>query len=231
MRLMRLQTAGAAKTRSMPAVSILALAAGLLVLAGCGSSSSTTSSASTPAASTPASATTPTTATPTTESSPASTSTAASAAPASGSSNLSLEANPQGQLKYNTTSLTAKAGKVSIDFTNMAPEEHNMTIESSSHAIVGNTPTFKGGAKTLSLNLKPGTYKFFCSVPGHRMAGMEGTLTVTGSSGAKSASSGSSSGKSAAPAPAAAASAPASKPTETAPPASSSGGGSGGYGY
>jgi plastocyanin len=229
MRLMRLQTAGAAKTRSMPAVSILALAAGLLVLAGCGSSSSTTSSASTPA-----STSAPTTATPTTESSPASTSTAASApsaAPASGSSNLSLEANPQGQLKYNTTSLTAKAGKVSIDFTNMAPEEHNMTIESSSHAIVGNTPTFKGGAKTLSLNLKPGTYKFFCSVPGHRMAGMEGTLTVTGGSGAKSASSGSSSGKSAAPAPAAAASAPASKPTETAPPASSSGGGSGGYGY
>jgi plastocyanin len=225
MRLMRLQTAGAAKTRSMPAVSILALAAGLLVLAGCGSSSSTTSSASTPA-----STSAPTTATPTTESSPASTSTAASApsaAPASGSSNLSLEANPQGQLKYNTTSLTAKAGKVSIDFTNMAPEEHNMTIESSSHAIVGNTPTFKGGAKTLSLNLKPGTYKFFCSVPGHRMAGMEGTLTVTGGSGAKSASS----GKSAAPAPAAAASAPASKPTETAPPASSSGGGSGGYGY
>jgi plastocyanin len=225
MRLMRLQTAGAAKTRSMPAVSILALAAGLLVLAGCGSSSSTTSSASTPA-----STSAPTTATPTTESSPASTSTAASApsaAPASGSSNLSLEANPQGQLKYNTTSLTAKAGKVSIDFTNMAPEEHNMTIESSSHAIVGNTPTFKGGAKTLSLNLKPGTYKFFCSVPGHRMAGMEGTLTVTGGSGAKSASS----GKSAALAPAAAASAPASKPTETAPPASSSGGGSGGYGY
>jgi uncharacterized cupredoxin-like copper-binding protein len=43
---------------------------------------------------------------------------------------------------------------------------------------VGTTPTFQGGSKTLSLNLKPGTYKFYCSVPGHRMAGMEGTLTV-----------------------------------------------------
>ncbi len=161
---------GATKRRSMPTVSILVLMAGLLVLAGCGSSSSTTSSS----ASTPTSA-----ATPTTESSSASTSTAASVAPASGGSNLSLEANHEGQLKYNTTSLTAKAGKVSIDFTNMAPEEHNVTIESSAHAILGHTPTFDGGAKTLSLNLKPGTYKFFCSVPGHRMAGMEGTLTVT----------------------------------------------------
>ena len=60
----------------------------------------------------------------------------------------------------------------------MAPLEHNVTIESSSGEKVGATPTFKGGSKTLSLNLKPGTYKFFCSVPGHRMAGMEGTLTV-----------------------------------------------------
>ncbi|HEY3829191.1 MAG TPA: plastocyanin/azurin family copper-binding protein, partial [Solirubrobacteraceae bacterium] len=104
------------------------------------------------------------------------------AASSSGSSstpeNLSLEANAAGQLKYNTTSLTAKTGKVSIDFTNMSPEGHNVTVESASGEKVGATPTFQGGSKTLSLNLKPGTYKFFCSVPGHRMAGMEGTLTV-----------------------------------------------------
>ena len=92
--------------------------------------------------------------------------------------NLSLQANAEGQLKYNTTSLSAKAGKVSIDFTNMASEGHNVTVESASGATLGATPTFQGGSKTLSLNLKPGTYKFFCSVPGHRMAGMEGTLTV-----------------------------------------------------
>ena len=104
-------------------------------------------------------------------------------APATGSGtgaaeNVSLEANPEGQLKYNKTSLTTNAGKVSIAFTNMAPVEHNVTVESSSGESVGATPTFKGGSKTLALNLKPGTYKFFCSVPGHRMAGMEGTLTV-----------------------------------------------------
>jgi plastocyanin len=106
------------------------------------------------------------------------TKTAAASSGSSASENLSLEANAAGQLKYNKTSLTAKAGKVSIDFTNMAPEDHNVTVESSSGEKVGATPTFQGGSKSLSLNLKPGTYKFFCSVSGHRTAGMEGTLTV-----------------------------------------------------
>jgi uncharacterized cupredoxin-like copper-binding protein len=154
----RLKAAGQAKACSMSELSMLTLAVGLLVLAGCGSSSSSTSSS----ASTPA------------------TSSTAAPAPASttGGQALSLAANPEGQLKYNKTSLTAKAGKVSIDFTNMSPLDHNMTIESSSGKILGATPTFQGGTKALTLNLKAGTYKFFCSVPGHRMAGMEGTLTV-----------------------------------------------------
>jgi uncharacterized cupredoxin-like copper-binding protein len=60
----------------------------------------------------------------------------------------------------------------------MSPEGHNLTVESASGEKVGATPTFQGGSKILSLKLKPGTYKFFCSVPGHRMAGMEGTLIV-----------------------------------------------------
>lgn len=72
----------------------------------------------------------------------------------------------------------AKAGKVSIDFTNSPPLDHNVTIESASKQVVGATPTFHGGSKTLSVNLKPGIYKFFCSIPGHRIAGIEGTLTV-----------------------------------------------------
>jgi plastocyanin len=145
----------------------------MLALAGCSSSKETSSSASTPAASTPA-ASTPATTSAATPTSPTTTTT--SPAPASGS--LSLAANPEGQLKYNTSTLTANAGKVSIDFTNMSPLEHNVTIESSSHTVVGATPTFKGESKTLSVTLKPGTYKFYCSVPGHRMAGMEGTLVV-----------------------------------------------------
>ena len=67
---------------------------------------------------------------------------------------------------------------MSIDFTNRSPLAHNVTVASASGTVVGATPTFQGSTKTLTLNLKPGTYKFYCTVPGHRMAGMEGTLTV-----------------------------------------------------
>jgi plastocyanin len=155
-----------AMRRSALSISTLVFVAALFALAGCGSSSSSSGSTS---ASTAAS--TPTTGSTTTTSTPAATSGAAS-------SSVSVEANKEGQLEYNTKSLTAKAGKVSIDFTNMSALMHNVTIESSSGAKLGATPTFSGGSKTLSLTLKPGTYKFFCSVPGHRQAGMEGTLTV-----------------------------------------------------
>ncbi len=140
-----------------PRTSLVALAGVLLALAGCGGSSSTTG---------------------TTAATTAATSAGTATAPAGAGEHLSLEANGEGQLKYNKTSLTAKAGEVSIDFTNMASLSHNVTVESSSGATLGATPTFQGGTKTLTLDLKPGVYKFFCTVPGHRMAGMEGTLTV-----------------------------------------------------
>jgi plastocyanin len=162
----RLPNAHQARHWRISTVPLLALAVGAIALGGCGSSKSTSSSASTAAPETTAStptATSPATA-PTTSATP--------------SSALSLAANPQGELKYNTTSLTAKAGKVTIAFTNQAPLSHNVTLESASGSVVGATPTFQGGTKTLSLTLKPGTYKFFCSVPGHRAAGMEGTLIV-----------------------------------------------------
>jgi plastocyanin len=172
--LVRLDSAGHAfRRRSALVISTLAFVAALVVLAGCGSSSSSSSSSSAAAPATSSTSTPAETTSSTTSSTPASGGTSSA-----GASSVSLEANPEGQLEYNTKSLTAKAGKVSIDFTNMASLMHNVTVESSSGAKLGETPTFDGSSKTLTLNLKPGTYKFFCSVPGHRQAGMEGTLTV-----------------------------------------------------
>ncbi len=99
------------------------------------------------------------------------------AASGSGTSSLKDEADPQGQLAYTTRNLSASAGKVTINFTNASPLMHNMTIAQGTKVLAA-TPTFQGGTKTLTLNLKPGTYVFYCSVPGHRAAGMEGKLTV-----------------------------------------------------
>jgi plastocyanin len=104
---------------------------------------------------------------------------AAAAAPKAGAATpLKLAANPGGQLSFDVKQLSAKAGTVTIAFTNASPIEHNVTVAQGS-AVVGSTPTFTGGSKTVTLTLKAGTYTFFCSVPGHRQAGMEGTLKVT----------------------------------------------------
>ncbi|HEV7528068.1 MAG TPA: plastocyanin/azurin family copper-binding protein [Solirubrobacteraceae bacterium] len=97
---------------------------------------------------------------------------------AAATTTLKLAANPAGQLAFDTKQLSAKAGKVTIDFANASPIEHDVAVAQGS-SVVGQTPVFTGGSKTLSVTLKPGTYTFFCTVPGHRQAGMEGTLTVS----------------------------------------------------
>jgi len=95
-----------------------------------------------------------------------------------GGSTLSFEADPGGNLAYTTSSASAKAGKVTIDFNNPQELTHDVQIEDSSGEEVGGTELIAGGSDSATVNLKPGTYTFFCSVPGHREAGMEGTLTV-----------------------------------------------------
>ena len=95
-------------------------------------------------------------------------------------SNLAIAANPSGQLAYDKKTLSAKAGKVTITMTNMSSLGHNITIQQgTSGSVLGATPTFTGGTKSVTVNLKAGTYTFFCSVPGHRAGGMVGTLSVS----------------------------------------------------
>jgi plastocyanin len=96
-----------------------------------------------------------------------------------GGETLKVEADPSGSLAYTTKSLSAKAGNVTIDFNNPQPLTHDVAVEDSSGKEVGKTELVAESSSTATLeNLKPGTYTFFCSVPGHREAGMEGTLTV-----------------------------------------------------
>jgi plastocyanin len=95
-----------------------------------------------------------------------------------GGSTVSFEADPGGELAYTTTEASAKAGKVTIDFNNPQGLPHDVAIENSSGEEVGKTDLVTGEETSTTVNLKPGTYHYFCTVPGHREAGMEGTLTV-----------------------------------------------------
>ena len=113
------------------------------------------------------------------------TSSSAAASPSASSngaaaSKLTISAATSGALMFNAKTLKAKAGTVSITFVNHSPEGHNLTIvRGTNGAMAGATPTFAGGSKTLKLRLKAGTYTYYCSVPGHRQGGMQGTLTVS----------------------------------------------------
>jgi plastocyanin len=160
--------------RSTSAFKLLAAALAVAGLAGCGSSSTSSTSSTTESSAAPSASTTASTSATTAGGSSTS---AGAAAPSGAAQVIKLASNPEGSLSYNTTTLTAHPGKVTIEFTNMAPLQHNVTVESSG-STVGATPTFSGGTKSLTLDLKAGTYTFFCSVPGHRQGGMQGTLTV-----------------------------------------------------
>jgi plastocyanin len=93
-----------------------------------------------------------------------------------GGATLALAADPDGALAFDKTSLEASAGEVTIDLTNESSTPHNVEIQGMGVDEVSDTIT--GSTASVTLTLEPGTYEFFCNIPGHREAGMEGTLTV-----------------------------------------------------
>ena len=95
-----------------------------------------------------------------------------------GGATLEFEADPSGELAYTSTSETSEAGAVTVDFKNPQGLSHDVAIEDSGGETVGKTDVIGEGETSTKVNLKPGEYTFYCSVPGHREAGMEGALTV-----------------------------------------------------
>jgi plastocyanin len=89
---------------------------------------------------------------------------------------LHLAASPEA-LAFDTTHLTSKPGKVTIDFNNPSALEHNVAIEQNGEQIAV-SETLAEGKTSVSANLAPGTYTYLCTIPGHAEAGMEGVLTV-----------------------------------------------------
>jgi uncharacterized cupredoxin-like copper-binding protein len=110
---------------------------------------------------------------------PATTSGTTGTAPAApAKATVKVDADPNGMLAFVQKSLNAPAGADTFVLTNDATVPHNLEIEGNG-VEAGPTETISGGQTAqLQVTLKPGTYEFFCAVPGHREAGMEGTLTV-----------------------------------------------------
>ena len=73
--------------------------------------------------------------------------------------------------------MVATAGTVTIEFTNGVSVEHGIGIRGAGVDVQGALVGL-GGVSTVTADLAPGTYTFFCIVGSHEAAGMSGTLTV-----------------------------------------------------
>jgi uncharacterized cupredoxin-like copper-binding protein len=90
---------------------------------------------------------------------------------------LEIPADPSGGLAYTFGAAEAPAGALEIDSPNESSIPHNIAVDG--NGVDEKGPVVKNGAvSTVSVDLEPGEYAFYCSVPGHRQGGMEGKLTV-----------------------------------------------------
>lgn len=91
---------------------------------------------------------------------------------------VQIEADPSGALAFTQTRIDAPAGSDTIEFSNPSGTDHNVEIEDPNGEDVAETDTIADGKTSTTADLQPGTYTFYCAIPGHREAGMEGTITV-----------------------------------------------------
>jgi plastocyanin len=92
-------------------------------------------------------------------------------AAAQGTQRIALQASGT---KFSATSLHASAGRVTVTLANRDLFWHTFTIE----RLGANVDVPVGGTRSVTFTVAPGTYTFFCAIPGHASAGMRGTLVV-----------------------------------------------------
>jgi uncharacterized cupredoxin-like copper-binding protein len=90
---------------------------------------------------------------------------------------VDIPTDPSGQLAYQFAAAKAPAGKLTLESKNDAPIPHNIALEGNGVNEQGKVVQ-GGGVSQVAVDLKPGQYTFYCSVPGHRQGGMVGKLTV-----------------------------------------------------
>jgi plastocyanin len=92
-----------------------------------------------------------------------------------GGQTLALAADPGGALEFDKTELSAKAGKVVIDFDNPSSTPHAVEIEG--NGVEAKSDTVTEGTASVEADLEAGEYEFYCPVGSHAST-MKGTLTV-----------------------------------------------------
>jgi plastocyanin len=133
--------------------SLIFVAAASLLIAGCGSSSKSAETTSPPNTSTAPNSPTP------------------------GPQVIHVKADEGGALKFDPDVADTLAGKVQLSMANPSPLEHNIAIKGNGVDVKGRV-VGQGGTSNINVQLKPGNYEFYCSVPGHEAGGMKGTLHV-----------------------------------------------------
>jgi plastocyanin len=94
---------------------------------------------------------------------------------------LDVSSPSDGGLVFQPNGLTAKPGNVDITYDNPSQTAHSIAVATANGNVLGEVQPFTAGKQSVDLtDLKPGKYVFYCTVPGHREAGMQGDLTVLG---------------------------------------------------
>ncbi len=83
------------------------------------------------------------------------------------------------EYKFTLSRTTVPAGKVILEFDNKGQDEHNLNVLSGGGELTSSFANeIPGGVTQETVDLKPGSYMLFCSLPEHEAKGMKATLVV-----------------------------------------------------